>query len=67
MELINYKNSPYEIKRHSEESNSVYSFRVNYIKEKLATTTHDIKILERNSKILSYTKFKKCFYTQKII
>lgn len=53
------------IPRFDSESNQVYNYRINYIKNNNSNTTK-VSDLIKNSKILANIKFKKCRYDAKI-
>jgi len=58
------QNKDLDIHRFEDESNTVYNYRLNYIRSQYET--EELKILEKNSKILANMKFKNCKYNPKI-
>ena len=61
---INIDGKKVTIFRLIDESNTIYEYRYNYIKENLSTYT--LKKLIINSKIIANIKFKKCRYEAEI-
>ena len=61
---ININDKNIKIYRSIDESNTIYDYRYNYIKNNIETDT--LKKLIINSKIIANIKFKKCRYEPKI-
>lgn len=61
---ININDKNIKIYRSIDESNTIYNYRYNYIKNNIETAA--LKRLIINSKIITNIKFKKCRYESKI-
>jgi len=61
---INMNDTDINISRFEDESDTIYNYRVNYIKNNIDTS--QLKELIKNSKIIANIKFKNCRYEAKI-